>query len=153
MSVVRHSRTAHDLYSAKICYRYHPRYGATVQLVRYLRRGSSAVVIARLPDSSQLAIPEWMIKPETCDGLKLEAKPRIALSSLLNVRQLIGGYDSPGCAECASGGQDAQQGESGDTAAQDSLRRRRTLEQTTRVGAGELPKSLEGTAGEYCEEG
>ena len=86
----RHSRTAHDLYSAKICYRYHPRYGVAVQLVRYLRRGSSAVVIVRLPDNSQLAIPEWMLKPEACEELKLEAKPRISVSSLLDVRKLIG---------------------------------------------------------------
>jgi hypothetical protein len=110
-------------------------------------------VIVRLLDGSQLAIPEWMLKPEMCEGLKLEAKPRISVSSLLNVRKLIGDNDAHSCAESASGGQDAQQGESSDTAAQDSLRRRRTLEQTTRVGAGELSKSLEGTAGECCEEG
>jgi hypothetical protein len=55
----------HHLYSAKICYRYHPCHGVVVQLVRYLRRGSAAVVIVRLPDGSQLAIPEWMLKPET----------------------------------------------------------------------------------------
>jgi len=152
-SAVRHSRSAHDLYSAKVCYRYHPLHGVAVQLVRYLRRGSSAVVIVRLLDNSQLAIPEWMLKPETCEGLKLEAKPRISVNSLLNVRKLIGGNDAQSCAESASGGQDAQQGESGDTAAQDSLRRRRALEQTTRGGAGEVSKSLEGTAGECCQEG
>jgi hypothetical protein len=151
-NAVRHSRTAHDLYAERICYRYHPLHGVAVQLVRYLRRGHAAVVIVRLPDSSQLAVPEWMLKPETCDGLKLEAKPRMSLSSLFDVRRLIGGHVADRCAKSASGGRDAQQGESGDTAAQDSLRRRRTLEQTTRVGAGELPKSLEGTAGECCEE-
>jgi hypothetical protein len=94
-----------------------------------------------------------MLKPEACEYLKVEAKPRISLSSLLNVRKLIVDDSARGCAESASGGQDAQQGESGDTAAQDSLRRRRALGQTARVRAGELSKSLEGTAGEYCEEG
>jgi hypothetical protein len=78
------------LYAAKICYRYHPRYGVTVQLVRYLRRGSAAVVIVRLPDSSQLALPEWMLKPESCEELKIEAKPRISLSALLDMGKLIG---------------------------------------------------------------
>jgi hypothetical protein len=94
-----------------------------------------------------------MLKPEICEGLKLEAKPRISASSLLNVRKLIVDDAAHGCAESASGGRDAQQGESGDTAAQDSLRRRRTLEQTAGVGAGELSESLEGTADSYCEEG
>jgi len=94
-----------------------------------------------------------MLKPEACEELKLEAKPRISVSSLLSVRKLIEDPAAHSCAESASGGQDAQQGESDDTAAQDSLRRRRNLEQTAPVGAGKLPKSLEGTAGGYCEEG
>ena len=93
-----------------------------------------------------------MLKPEDCEDLKLEAKPRISVSSLLNVRKLIVDDAAHGCAESASGGRDAQKGESDDTAARDSLRRRRTLDQTARVGAGELSKSLEGTAGECCEE-
>jgi hypothetical protein len=94
-----------------------------------------------------------MLKPEACEDLKLEAKPRISVSSLLNVRQLIVDDAAHGCAESASGGRDAQKGESDDTAARDSLQRRRTLDQTARVGAGELSESLEGTADSYCEEG
>jgi hypothetical protein len=93
------------------------------------------------------------VKPEACEEMKLEPKPRISVSSLLDVRKLILDYAAHGCAESASGGRDAQQGESDDTAARDSLRRRRTLDQTARVGAGELSESLEGTAGEYCKEG
>ena len=76
-------------------------------------------MIIRFSDSSQLAIPEWMLKPETCEGLKLEAKPRISVSSLLDVGKLIGGHVAHDCAESASGGRDAQQGESGETAAHD----------------------------------
>jgi hypothetical protein len=108
-------------------------------------------LIVRLPDGSQLAIPEWMLKPETCEDLKLEAKPRISVSSLLNVRKLIGGDEAHGCAESASGGQDAQQGESDHTTAQASFGKRRALGQTARVRSGALSKSLEGTAGECCE--
>jgi len=158
-NAVRRSRTAHDLYSARICYRYHPRYGATVQLVRYLRRGSAPIVVVRLLDNSQLAIPEWMLKPEACEQLKVEAKPRVSLSALRDVCKLIGAQFSPvagnscGCAESAGGGVDAQQGESSHTAAQASLRRRRALGQAARVGAGALPRSLEGTTGERSEEG
>jgi hypothetical protein len=153
------SRTAHHLYSAKIWYRYHPRYGVAVQLVRYLRHGSAAVVIVRLPDSSQLAISEWMLKPEACEELRVEAKPRISVRALLDVCKLIGSQTSASadnlrsCAECATGGRDAQQGESGHTAAQAPLRRRRALDDAARVGAGALSKSLEGTTGERSEEG
>ena len=155
---LRRSRTAHDLYSAKIWYRYHPRYGAAVQVVRYLRRDSAAVVIVRLPDTSQLAIPEWMLKPEACEELKVEAKPRISVSALLDVCKLIGAQasavadNSQSCAESPTGGRDAQQGESSHTAAQASLRRRRALDQAARIGAGALSKSLEGTTGERAEE-
>jgi hypothetical protein len=126
----RRSRTAHDLYSAKICYRYHPRYGIAVQLVSYLRRGSAPVVIVRLPDNSQLALPEWMLRPEICEELKIEAKPRISMRALLELCRLAGdqplavAVDSRGCAKSATGGQDAQQGERGDTSTQAPLRRR-----------------------------
>src|SRR5260370_10137696 len=57
-SAARRHRGAHNFVSAKICYRYHPRYGAEVELVRYLRRGSAAVVVVRLSDGPQLALPE-----------------------------------------------------------------------------------------------
>jgi hypothetical protein len=116
-------------------------------------------VIVRLPDGLQLAIPEWMLKPEVCEELKVEAKPRISVSALLDVCKLIGGQasaiadNSHSCAESATGGRDAQQRESSHTAAQLSLRRRRGLDQAARVGAGALSKSLEGTTVERSEEG
>jgi hypothetical protein len=94
-----------------------------------------------------------MLKPEACEELKLEAKPRISVSSLLDVCKLIGGDDAHGCAESATGGRDAQQGESGPTAAQASLRRRRALDDAAGLGAGALSKSLEGTTRECSEEG
>jgi hypothetical protein len=155
----RHSRTAHNLYSAKICYRYHPHYGVTVQLVRYLRRGSAAVVIVRLPDSSQLAMPEWMLKPEVCQELKIEAKPRISTSALLDLCKLIGTQssavsgDSRLCAESETGGRDAQQGESDHAARQAPFRRQRALGNAARTGAGTLSNALEGTTDERSQEG
>src|SRR5207248_7524146 len=120
-AATRRSRTAHDLYSAKICYRYHPRYGVRVELVRYLRSGSAAVVIVRLPDGLQLAVPEWMLRPEACELLRTEAKPCISAGALLELQGLINAQSSTlgcrntGCAESATGGQDAQQRGSGQT--------------------------------------
>jgi len=155
---VRHSRNAHDLYSGKICYRYHPRYGLAVQLIRYLRRGIAAVVIVRLPDGSQVAVPEWMLKPEVCEGLIVEAKPRISLSALVDVCKLTRTQgsavadNSHSCAESRTGGRDAQQGESGGMATQAPLRRQPALGEAARSGSGALSKSLEGTTGERSEE-
>jgi hypothetical protein len=147
------------LYSGKICYRYHPHYGLAVQLIRYLRRGSAAVVIVQLPDTSQRAIPEWMLKPEACEALKVEAKPRISVSALLDVCKLIRTQpsavdgNSQDCAESATGGRNAQTGESDHTATQPSVRRQRAVDKAARSGAGQLSKSLERTTGERSEEG
>jgi hypothetical protein len=152
------NHTTHDLYSAKICYRYHPRHGVAVELVRYLRRGNAAVVIVRLPDSSQLATPEWMLKPEACEDLKIEAKPRVSMGALLDLCKLIGtppsavADDSHGCAESETGGRDAQQGKSDHTAAQAPLRRRPALDEAARGGAGTSSNSMEGTTGERSQE-
>lgn len=156
-NAARRHRVAHNFVAAKICYRYHPRYGAEVELVRYLRRGSAAVVIVRLPDGSHLAIPEWMLDSEACERLTIEAKPRISLASLLDLRLLIDAQTSPIAAatsdraESARGGQEAKPRETGDLAAQPSIRRRRALANATGVGAGELPSTMEGAVGERAE--
>jgi hypothetical protein len=155
--VLRRHHGAHNFGSAKICYRYHPRYGAEVELVRYLRRGSAAVVVVRLPDGPQVAIPEWMLDSEACERLTIEAKPRISLGSLLDLRLLIDTQPSPTAdptsdrAESARGGQDAKPRESGDLATQISIRRRRGLANVTGVGSGELSSAVEGTVGERAE--
>ena len=100
-----------------------------------------------------------MLKPEACEQLKVEAKPRISVNALLDLCKLIRAQDAAvadnpeSCAESARGGRDAQQGESGDTAAQVSFRRQRALDDAARSGAGALSKSLEGATGERFEEG
>jgi hypothetical protein len=100
-----------------------------------------------------------MLKPEACEELKVEAKPRISVSALLDLCKFIEAQtsaiagNSHSCAESATGGRDAQQGESGHTAAQASVRRRRALDDAAGVGAGALSKSLEGNTRERSEEG
>ena len=82
MHVLRCFGTAHSLYPAKICYRYHPCHGVEVERIRYLRRGGDApIVIVRLPDGLQLAIPEWMLSSDICERLQTEARPRISLDT------------------------------------------------------------------------
>ena len=150
--------TAHSLYPAKICYRYHPCHGVEVELIRYLRRGGDApIVIVRLPDGLQLAIPKWMLSPEICERLRTEAGPRISLDALIELRTLIDGQlsmvagDRRGCAESSAGGQDAQPREAGRAAAQASLRRRRALDNIPGEDAGTLPRALAGNVGKRSE--
>ena len=155
MRAVRPFGTAHSLSPAKICYRCHPCHGVEVERIRYLRRGGDApIVIVRLPDGLQLAIPEWMLSSDICERLRTEARPRISLDALIELRALTDAQhsmvagDRRGCAESSAGGQDAQPREAGRTAAQASLRRRRALDDITRGGAGTLPRALAGNVGQ-----
>jgi len=157
MRGARRFRTAHGLYSGKICYRYHPRHGVEVELIRYLRRGDAPIVIVKLPDGLQLAVPEWMLRAETCELLRTEAKPRVSLGALIELRELIdaqpstGADDMRGCPESSTGGQDAQPREAGRAAAPPSLRRRGRLDGAAGGGPGTLPRPLEGNTGERSE--
>ena len=145
----RHRRTTHDLYSAKICYRHHPFYGTEVEVVRYLRRTSPAILVVKLPAGPQLAVPEWMLSPLVCEQLKEEAEPRIAIAALQELRQLIDiqplltsvGEFLDG-AESPVGGPHAQPQECGLSPAETPLRDRRDLDRTSRTGARSLSKSV-----------
>ena len=88
-SGARHRRTAHDSHLSKICYRHHPCYGVEVEIVRFLRRTSPAVLVVKLPDGLQLAVPEWMLSPLVCEQLKEEAEPRITIAALQELHELI----------------------------------------------------------------
>jgi hypothetical protein len=52
-----------------------------VEIVRHLQRSSAAVVIVRLSNRLQLAVPEWMLSLEACDRLTEEEQPRVALAA------------------------------------------------------------------------
>lgn len=155
----RHRRTTHDLYSAKICYRHHPLYGTEVEVVRYLRRTNPAILVVKLPDGRQLAVPEWMLSPLMCEQLKEEAEPRIALAALQELRQLIDIQTSlasvsefRGRAESPIGGPHAQPQEFKLSPAETPFRDRRSLERTSRTGTRRLSKSVQGTAGECSQQ-
>ena len=156
---IRRSHTTHNLYPAKICYRYHPRYGVTVELVRYLRHGSTAVAIVKLPEGVQQALPEWMLKPEACEVLRTETKPRIAIRALLDLQELMMiqsptlGPSNTDCAESGSGGQDAQEGGCSPTTVQASVRRRGALDDAARSGARALSNFVEAAARERSQRG
>ena len=75
---LRPPHTTHDLLLRKICYRFHPLYGAEVEVIRYLRKSASVILTVKVPGGLQIAVPEWMLIPQTCDQLKIEDKPRLA---------------------------------------------------------------------------
>jgi hypothetical protein len=149
----RRSRTAHDLSTAKICYRHHPCYGVEVEVVRHLRRIGSAILIVRLPDGLQLAVPEWMLSQQVCRHLTDEIEPRIAIDALEELRRLIDSQKltsdraASGCAESSAGGNHAQQRDTGRRSTGASVRRQRDLERASRASPGTLPKTLAPVAG------
>jgi hypothetical protein len=147
MRALRLPRTTHNLHTTKIYYRFHPSYGVEVEVVRHLRRTESAVVIVRLPEGAQVALPEWMLNSQACDRLSQEEKPRIAIDALLELHRLIDAQHIEDatqdriCAESPSGGQDAQQ-RSDRATARTALRGGRDLDRTSGVDAGTLPDSV-----------
>jgi hypothetical protein len=101
---------------AQIHYRYHPFYEKEVQVVRWLRRISSEIVVVKLPEGLQIALPSWMLDLVVCDQLSDEPQPRISVSALRRLRDLIDSQSLLAtisavhcCASESPGGNDAQQ--------------------------------------------
>ena len=89
-----------------------------------------------------------MLVPDLCDRLSYEEKPRIGLEALVDLRRLVDSQcvTDGGCAESASGGQDAEQQEGSHRgAAEAAVRRRGDLGRTTGADPGELPRTLAST--------
>ena len=157
MHVGRPPHTTHDLLSTKICYRFHPFHGVEVELVRYLRKTESSILIVKLPGGTQLAIPEWMLNPQVCDRLRNEDQPRISVAALLDLRRLIDAQSfqnarqDRSCAESPTGGKDAQQRKADRVATSAALRRRGDLEPASRIRARTVPNTLAPGAGQRSQ--
>ena len=153
MRGVRPPHTTHDLQSAKICYRFHPLYGTEVEVIRCLRRGASVILIVKLPRGMQIAVPEWMLIPETCDRLIIEDQPRISIDALIALRRLSF-HNAPkdrSCAESPTGGHDGQQQKSSRSAAPAALRGRTDLDRASRIGKGTLSHAVAPVAGKRAQ--
>jgi hypothetical protein len=88
--------TTHELSSPKkIEYRHHPFFGTEVKIIRTLRRFLDEIDIVQLPEGFQIAVPRWMLDPVVCSQLSQEAKPRVAVSALLRLAELIQSRDLP----------------------------------------------------------
>lgn len=76
-----HSTLSAETTPVQVLYRFHPLYGATVQIVRRPKRGDGAVSVID-PTGRRLKIPVWMLLPDS-------AKIKIAEQAYLNKEALL----------------------------------------------------------------
>ena len=58
-------------------------------MVRSLRREVEPVIVIRLQDGLQLAVPSWMLDPSRCESIRDEAEPVIAVEALRELVALV----------------------------------------------------------------
>jgi hypothetical protein len=73
----------------RICYRYHPFFGKTVEIVRWLRRQTTESLVVKLPDGLELAIPAWMLDPLACSLVHDAPAPYLTVEALVALRDLL----------------------------------------------------------------
>ncbi len=73
---------------ATIRYRFHPRSGERVEIVRRHRRAGSSVLVIRQPDGTLAQVPTWMCEPAAA-ALSAKDPPRIALAGLRDLRLTV----------------------------------------------------------------
>ena len=81
--------TTHHSSIIRICYRHHPFFGQTVEIVRWLRRQTTESLIVKLPEGLELAIPAWMLDPVACNLVCDAPAPRLTVEALLALRDLL----------------------------------------------------------------
>jgi hypothetical protein len=79
----------------KIEYRHHPFFGTEVKIIRAQRRFVDEIDIVQLPEGFQIAVPRWMLDPVACSQLHQEAKPRVTVTALLRLADLLQSHDLP----------------------------------------------------------
>ena len=73
---------------ATIHYRFHPRSGERVEIVRRHQRAGRSVLVIRQPDGTLAQVPTWMCDPAAA-ALSVKDPPRIALTGLLDLRLTV----------------------------------------------------------------
>ncbi len=75
--------------TVRVCYRYHPLFNREAQIVRRCPNVPPDGILIVLPDGSRCVLPSWMLDPVVCSSFTDDSDPRIALSALWALRQLI----------------------------------------------------------------
>lgn len=102
--------TTHRLSPQKIHYRHHPFQGSEVEVVRALRRSGEEVLVVKVPQGYQIAVPGWMLDAMYCSRLPQEARPRVALAALLELATLLDTQRLPSAACAPQSGPSSQKG-------------------------------------------
>lgn len=85
----RYYHSAHHARIAQVSYRHHPLFGHEVEVVRAIRHGIEPSVIVRTSEGLQIAVPCWMLDGQACAALKEEDSPRVCISALVKLAELI----------------------------------------------------------------
>ena len=73
---------------ATIHYRFHPRSGERVAIVRRERLAGRSVLVIRQPDGTRAQVPTWMCEPAAA-ALSVKDRPRVALAGLRDLRLAV----------------------------------------------------------------
>ena len=90
MGVAELEHQANERSLATIHYRHHPFFGEEVEIVRRFRRHAGDSVIVKVRQhAAELAVPVWMLDPAVCGQLREGGDPRLIVSALLALRELL----------------------------------------------------------------
>src|SRR4029453_7976454 len=85
----RYLHTTHHSSHLRICYHHHPFFGQTGEIIRWLRRQTSASLVIKLQDGLELAIPSWMLDPLACSLVHDAPAPCLTVEALVALRALL----------------------------------------------------------------
>src|SRR4029453_14148362 len=115
----RYLHTTHHSSHLRICYHHHPFFGQTGEIIRWLRRQTSASLVIKLQDGLELAIPAWMLDPLACSLVHDAPAPCLPVETLCALRDLLdrhpllhAGIPATPCLSPLEGARDAQESSS-----------------------------------------
>ena len=104
------SHTTHIAGPGKVHYRHHPLFGQEVEIFRRHRQGAVHGVMVGLADGTRGLIPEWMLDSTICSMVVDQDTPRVAISALCVLRELLDtvGSGSRSASSAQGGSHDAE---------------------------------------------
>jgi hypothetical protein len=112
----KQSHTAHIARTERVHYRHHPLFGKEVEVSKRFRHASVASVMIVVADGTRGLIPQWMLDSDACSAVSDEDTPRISVSALCLLRDLLDAQtlsswptsDSPGASSSKGGSSDVE---------------------------------------------
>ncbi|MCK6590688.1 MAG: DUF5372 family protein [Polyangiaceae bacterium] len=85
-----------------IHYRWHPLFGRSLRVVRYITRIGRDFVHCEMPDSTVARIPRWMTDATECSAMAM-GTPQLSLDALVELRRLLDTIAAPSASHRAHG--------------------------------------------------